>query len=236
MVSELLIGARGWQHPQWVARFYPDDMPEDWRFSYYCNEFRAVLLPQAGLLAADPATVQDWHDDIGDEFLFFIELDALDNWQACLERLAPLQVLVGGFVLRPATCTVKVLEQCVPGLQQWAPVCLDEGVVQADAALLHFIRQHQVGCCWDARHAAPAWREGDLSIALLEGGFDIEARQLREILENCLRGMRGKPYKALFVTGASGTRDVSQADRESSAEAPSIETLQQAIQLRDLME
>ena len=240
MVSELHIGARGWQHSQWLTRFYPDGMPDDWRFSFYSNEFRAVLLPQTELLAADADVVQDWQDDIGEEFTFFIELDQLDSCQECLERLEPLQTLVGGFVLRPETCTANALAQCVPVLQQWAPVCIDERLAAMDFAVLQFIRQHQLGCCWDALHDAPAWREGELSVALLEGSYDFEPRRLREVLENCLRNMRGKSQRALFITGAirdsSGTQAMIEAGKAQLAEAPSIDALRQAVQLRELIE
>jgi hypothetical protein len=258
MVSELLIGARGWQYAQWLTRFYPDDMPEDWQFSYYSNEFRTVLLPQAQLLAADADLVQDWHDDIDEEFTFFIELDKLDGWRDCLQRLAPIEGLVGGFVLRPEACTVSALAQCVPELQQRAPVCLDEQLVSPeDAALRQLIEQYQIGCCWDAQHDAPAWREGELSVALLKGGFDFEARQLRTVLENCLRNMRNKRYRALFVTAETITAETitaesltaerDTADQSTQGEAgatesqpmsgaPSIDTLRQAIQLRELIE
>lgn len=236
MVSELIIGARGWQHPQWVTRFYPDDMPEEWQFSFYSNEFHAVLLPQAELLAADAAAVQDWHDDIADEFAFFIELDQLELWQSCLSRLEPVQSLIGGFVLRPESCTASSLAQCVPGLQGWAPVCVDERLAVTDDKVLRFVREHQLGCCWNVMHDTPAWREGELSVALLEGGFDYEPRRLRELLENCLRNTRSKPRRALFITGPGDRHSPSDREAKSQSEAPSIDTLRQAIQLRDLLE
>ena len=42
---ELLLRARDWEHPAWNQEFYPDDLPEDWRLSYYANEFPVVLVP-----------------------------------------------------------------------------------------------------------------------------------------------------------------------------------------------
>lgn len=238
MVSELIIGARGWQYSQWITRFYPDDMPDDWRFSYYSNEFNSVLLPQAELLAAEEDAVKDWYDDIGEDFVFFVELDELQYWQDCLARLTPLRSLIGGFVLHASMWSADDLAQCVVGIKEWAPVCVDERMVASDESVLQIVQQHQLGCCWNAQHDAPAWREGVLSVALLEGGFDYEPRQLREILENCLRNTRGKSSRALFITGHTGTTkdNILEENAGSMAEAPSIDTLRQAIQLRDLIE
>ncbi len=36
--------AVGWDHPAWQGSFYPDDLPADWRLTYYANEVPGVLL------------------------------------------------------------------------------------------------------------------------------------------------------------------------------------------------
>ena len=42
-------GAYGWRHKHWLESFYPEDLPvngsEDWRLSYYSNEFNTVMVP-----------------------------------------------------------------------------------------------------------------------------------------------------------------------------------------------
>lgn len=38
-------GAWDWRHAGWHSRYYPDDLPEDWRLAYYANEFRCVGVP-----------------------------------------------------------------------------------------------------------------------------------------------------------------------------------------------
>ena len=40
------FGSYDWRWPQWNGIYYPDDLPEDWRLSYYANEFDTVLLPE----------------------------------------------------------------------------------------------------------------------------------------------------------------------------------------------
>ncbi|MFV2060491.1 MAG: hypothetical protein ACC653_07370 [Gammaproteobacteria bacterium] len=47
MVSEykLHIGSYGWQYKKWQESFYPEDLPEDWQFSYYANEYSVIMVP-----------------------------------------------------------------------------------------------------------------------------------------------------------------------------------------------
>ncbi len=69
------ILAVGWDHPAWQGSFYPDDLPEDWRLTYYANEVPGVLVPQALWCKADEAQVESWIDDVGEEFRFYLALE-----------------------------------------------------------------------------------------------------------------------------------------------------------------
>ena len=51
MTEPLLIGTRGWDHAS-GGDFYPADLPDDWRFCYYSNNLRSVLVPIASVLGA----------------------------------------------------------------------------------------------------------------------------------------------------------------------------------------
>lgn len=57
---ELLLGTAGWSRNDWVARYYPDDLPVDWRPSYYANDCDCVLLlpDDWGPLDADELVAQ----------------------------------------------------------------------------------------------------------------------------------------------------------------------------------
>ncbi|MCP5417353.1 MAG: DUF72 domain-containing protein [Chromatiaceae bacterium] len=77
-MHKLIVGARGWDHPGWVDVFYPADLPQAWRLTYYANEFPGVLLPETLWLSATPARVAGWCEEVADDFLFFLECrDAL---------------------------------------------------------------------------------------------------------------------------------------------------------------
>ncbi|MHB1145420.1 MAG: hypothetical protein ACYCZS_11020 [Thiobacillus sp.] len=69
----VLVGAAGWAHPAWRARFYPDDMPDDWMLSYYNTQFSAVYLPAAVWQTASGATWAQWLHDTLDGFCFVLE-------------------------------------------------------------------------------------------------------------------------------------------------------------------
>lgn len=69
----LIVGARDWDHPAWKGTFYPEDLPKDWRLSYYANEFSGVLLPESVWRPAKPEVIAIWCDNVADGFLFFLE-------------------------------------------------------------------------------------------------------------------------------------------------------------------
>lgn len=97
MKPTITLGAYGWRHAHWLNTFYPEDLPragdEDWRLSYYSNQFDTVLVPadywqlkpeqlkqgQAELVV----DCQQWLHDVPADFRFFIECNA-----KLLERVA----------------------------------------------------------------------------------------------------------------------------------------------------
>jgi hypothetical protein len=70
----LCLGARDWEHPAWVRDYYPEDLPADWRLSYYANDLSQVLVPQARWLGAGEAGWADWVEAVRPGFRFFLEL------------------------------------------------------------------------------------------------------------------------------------------------------------------
>lgn len=94
----MFFAAYGWQHDAWQDRFYPDDLPSDWRLGYYANEFKAVVVPVADWQGLTGADFEAWRDDVGEEFRFFLELDATDPTCGVTEAAAALGEALGGFV------------------------------------------------------------------------------------------------------------------------------------------
>lgn len=42
---KLRIGSYGWQHKTWNNSFYPEDLPMEWQFAYYANEYSVIMIP-----------------------------------------------------------------------------------------------------------------------------------------------------------------------------------------------
>ncbi len=111
MKQTLKIGAYGWCHAHWSNVFYPEDLPmsgnDDWRLSYYSNEFSSVLVPadywqrrERDELIIDRA---GWLDDVNDDFQFFVECDvSMVTDYTLVEMMQQLKVLqsqLSGLVL-----------------------------------------------------------------------------------------------------------------------------------------
>ena len=69
-----LLGAIGWEHPQWQGDFFPDGLPEDWRLAYYAHSFSCVLVPELVWRGASPIVIAGWERDTPRHFRFLIDL------------------------------------------------------------------------------------------------------------------------------------------------------------------
>ncbi len=70
-LDRLLVGAYGWQQAAMIEQYYPVDLPEEWRLSFYANEFSAVLVPATLWLAVD-VELDEWLD-VPAGFRFYLE-------------------------------------------------------------------------------------------------------------------------------------------------------------------
>ncbi len=85
MAKYLELAAIGWEPADWIQNYYPEDLPSDWRLSYYANEHRHVLVPQQAWLQLDD--IDEWLDDLTEPFGFYFEIETND---ADMERYAEL--------------------------------------------------------------------------------------------------------------------------------------------------
>ena len=70
--NSIRVGAFGWHHPHWQGIFYPDDLPDDWRLSYYANEFSTVLIAEDEW-RTNLARLGEWVDEVPQGFLFYFQ-------------------------------------------------------------------------------------------------------------------------------------------------------------------
>ena len=67
------LGALGWEWPAWSDAFYPPDMPEEWRLTYYNTQFDCVFLNQADWQSAGADVYRSWAEDTHGDFVFLLE-------------------------------------------------------------------------------------------------------------------------------------------------------------------
>lgn len=98
----LLVGARGYDHKSWRARFYPDELPDEWRFIFYSHRYPAVLMPPRAW-RLDPVRLGAWQEEAPPDFRMVLEIPegrlddvgGVENWPrplvcACFVRLSRL--------------------------------------------------------------------------------------------------------------------------------------------------
>jgi hypothetical protein len=105
MSESLKLGAYGWHHKHWQQSFYDDELPADWRLTFYANEFNTVLVP-AHYMGTD-RDIEQWCEDVNEAFRFYIEWpQQVDSATALREELASMGALLGG-VLLPANTQLQ---------------------------------------------------------------------------------------------------------------------------------
>ena len=190
-----MVGTRGWEVAGWVGEFYPGELPDDWRFCYYSNNLRSVLVPQAALAAAQRSDIRRWVEDSDPAFRFVLELpaalgasgapDRLERELAAFEAsIEPLATRLGGLLLRIAVDSPPrpdEFEFLLNRLAQRSALCVDlpDGAGRGDSMLAGLDRQG-AGLVWHcARDAAPR-PGGGLMVALAPMA---DARTVRHWIE-----------------------------------------------------
>lgn len=110
------MGACGWQHAHWQDTYYPHDLPDEWRLSFYANEFPAVLVPQDQWREQWPQ-LADWAEDVPDAFRFYLQGENIDA-----QQLASIQQQLGcrfAGMLSAAQSDVALIHYKERSLRQW---------------------------------------------------------------------------------------------------------------------
>lgn len=179
MAEPILIGAQGWDRPAWTGTFYPEALPADWRFSFYCNHLRAVLVPAATWSTAPPADVRGWAEDVFPEFRFVVELSATSP--APFPALDPIRSQIAGLLLRaPAAPDKAWLTARLGEFAGLFPLCVDLPPAARTPELLACLTQHNAGLCWRA-DAEPEPRPGGKLMVALAASAAPSARGERSI-------------------------------------------------------
>lgn len=74
-MSRILPVRTGWDPSPGDADFYPDDLPEDWRLTYFANALGAVALDADAWAHADAVRIAQWCRDVPASFAFYLRHD-----------------------------------------------------------------------------------------------------------------------------------------------------------------
>ncbi|HEY5603016.1 MAG TPA: DUF72 domain-containing protein [Gammaproteobacteria bacterium] len=202
---EFLAGARGWQYPEWVGEFYPEDLPEDWRFSYYCNEFQAVLIPFDYLQRYETQEWAEWLDDAPDNFAFYVELAQSASWNKVGAFLEALGEQLKGIVIVIETLPEhEALGALIKHAKRRAPVSIKHsGDKVSDREIQSLLSQHEVNECWNGHDDVPVWGYGGAAVILRDSRAQHTPEILRQIIENGLAYAGNNERIACFFNGNS---------------------------------
>ena len=115
MKKSINPGAYGWRHKHWLKSFYPEGLPvngaEDWRLSYYSNEFNTVMVPFDYWKTREIIDCEGWLDDVDENFQFFAEChESMFEYLSAVELVDYLKILqpqLSGLVFLQANRSAK---------------------------------------------------------------------------------------------------------------------------------
>lgn len=216
MIDSIMIGARGWSDVIPGDDFYPEELPPEWRFSFYSNNLRSVLIPRELWPATSRTDVSEWLDDCDPAFRFVLELPAalsypLDRAQSLqeldsfLELCEPIAPRVAGYLLRvdsDARVEPEWLETFANGLVDIAPLCVDlpQGPWRSEPVLAALTRQG-AGLCWHCAAEPEPHAGGHLRLALAP---PAGPRVTRRYLERLVQWQDQDAQAGLFFTNGAG--------------------------------
>lgn len=203
---EILMGACGWDYPQWQDEFYPEDLPPEWRLAYYANEFPVVLIPQS-YWSAEPQTISQWSEETDERPLFIAEMptpDVLES-QGCsaaqwFEKLSPLRERLLGVCCQAVS--EAALNAALDVIPVQVPVCVQRGAGATDPQYRPkgAAAQRELGCCWNGSGNADCMHHGPLAIARVDSQ-QMHPRELREVVESCRRAAHANRVVVLLADG-----------------------------------
>lgn len=71
--GRLLLGTVDWEREDWLAGYYPPDLPPVWRLAYYANDSGCVLLRADIWRGTDRESLQESLDEAGEGLVYFLE-------------------------------------------------------------------------------------------------------------------------------------------------------------------
>ena len=222
MTEPLLIGTYGWEHPAWHGSFYPPELPVDWRFCFYSNRLRSVLVSAESWRSADAGQPGLWLADCDPQFRFVLELPAAlatatpevfdAHWSDFRAHIEPLRGHTAGLLLHLPTAAVPdrdSLAHTLSVLTAYKPMCVD---LPSDAwrteEISTLLADSEAGQCWHADETAAPPPGGRFMVGLTSGG---NAKILRRQIEALGAWQHDDNVAGLFIQPPGSARMAEEA-------------------------
>ena len=193
---DFLVGTRGWDFSADQSGYYPDDLPAEWRLSYYANDFFAVLVPWEQWGCADKETLSQWVDDVHERFRFFLEMqqpshaDAIESARVRLNLLGPR--LAG--LLLGSDCSDELPNQLMAD-REWSWVCYRPVACPDEADAMVASR------CWGV---VGEDRQVRARLIVLDDLSPVDLRQMKDLIGQLVSGHAATDVPSgLFLRGDS---------------------------------
>lgn len=204
MSGSVLIGCRGWNHDEWVPGFYPEDLPNEWRFCYYSNEIRSVLVPFGDIVSAD---LNRWREDCDDAFRFVFECpvdsstnaDSAEALQHLMQHIQPVVDRTAAVLISvpgDSVCSVNQLRRLLEAAPS-VPLCVDVSGIKTKDQWRKALNRLEIGQVWHYPCLPTPPLKG-FQISFVE---DAELSALRKVFESL--GTHAQDGAAVFFTNTS---------------------------------
>jgi len=202
----ILIGAYGWQHPQWDTQFYPEDLPVEWKVGYYGNEYAIVVVPNS-YWQQDTELYAQWLEESDEALQFICEWPASgatqSDYQQAQHGIEALAERVTA-VLMPITAMPSEQEwQYIYSIAERQRVSFELRAELRSSFLAKLGRLYpdlKYGICWDGEQDKQKdIHSGEVGICRIERDRDPKAMRL--LLETMMATTANKRRLALIVDG-----------------------------------
>lgn len=93
-MSSLYIGTSGWAYDHWQGSFYPNDLPQDKRLSFYAEHFQSVEINNSFYQLPSTDTFARWRETVPAGFTFAVKANRyITHMKKLKDPEDPLQTL-----------------------------------------------------------------------------------------------------------------------------------------------
>lgn len=184
----------GFEQPAWVAGYYPEECPQEWRLAYFMNDFRAVYLPSAAWYDK-PQAIAAIAEELEGDFELVLEWPPLESMKSVtskLKQLSPLKEYVRAVVIaNPGDNIDSRKEQIEIIGEQYVVAMDDHSLGVADNTITAQYTTH-----WQLMEQTEAANKSALMIIILPCLSIREIRSVVDKFKPCIE--RGTTVRLFF--------------------------------------